>query len=145
MHDPLALQLHQNTLHIETSGRGFFSLDRQVTHEVRKSTFKSGFVTLFCRHTSCSLLIQENADPRVQDDLMAWFLRVAPDGDPAYTHRDEGPDDMPAHIRTAITQTSLQVPIVNGELALGTWQSIYLVEHRVRPHRRRVVVQIVGI
>jgi secondary thiamine-phosphate synthase enzyme len=101
-------------------------------------------VHVFCRHTSASLLIQENADPDVQRDLVAFFSRLVPDGDPLFIHRAEGPDDMPAHVKTALTQTTLTIPIANGQMALGTWQGIYLFEHRARPHSRSIVVHVVG-
>ena len=144
MIDSQGLRLHQETLHVETPGRGFVLLDRRIDDELSKTGFRRGLAMLFCRHTSCSVLIQENADPRVQADFEAWFQRIAPDGDPRYTHREEGPDDMPAHLRSAMTHTSLHIPVVDGRLALGTWQSVYLVEHRVRPHQRQVIVQLLG-
>lgn len=103
-----------------------------------------GLVTAFCRHTSASLLIQENADPDVQTDLLAYFRRVAPEGMDWIVHRTEGPDDMPAHIRTALTQTSIGVPVIGGLPVLGTWQGLYLFEHRARPHNREVVLHIIG-
>jgi secondary thiamine-phosphate synthase enzyme len=103
---------------------------------------RSGLCTLFIRHTSASLLIQENADPSAKRDLEAWLNRLVPENDPLYTHTDEGPDDMPSHIKAALTATSLSIPIINGKLALGTWQGIYLWEHRRSPHTREVVVHI---
>ncbi len=103
-----------------------------------------GLVLVFVRHTSASLVIQENADPRVQRDLLDFFARLAPENDPHYTHRDEGPDDMPAHIRSALTHTSEVIPLGDGRLGLGTWQALYLVEHRRAPHRRRIDVRILG-
>jgi secondary thiamine-phosphate synthase enzyme len=101
-------------------------------------------VYVFCRHTSASLLIQENADPDVQTDLLAFFKRLVPDGNALFIHRAEGPDDMPAHVKSALTQTSLSIPIADGCMLLGTWQGIYLFEHRTRPHTRQIVVHIVG-
>ncbi len=102
-----------------------------------------GLLTMFCRHTSASLLIQENADPTVRADLQAFFERIAPEGS-AYRHRTEGPDDMPAHLRTALTQTSLSIPVDEGRPLLGTWQGIYLFEHRARPHEREIVLHLIG-
>ena len=99
---------------------------------------------VFCRHTSCSLVIQENADPSASRDLMNWLERIAPDGDPHYTHTAEGPDDMPSHLRAAVTKTSETIPVVEGQLALGTWQGLFLAEHRTSPHRRRLVVHVTG-
>lgn len=104
----------------------------------------TGLLTIFCRHTSASLLVQENADPDVQRDLIAFFRRLVPAGDPLFIHRSEGPDDMPAHVKSALTQTSLSIPIVSGRLALGTWQGIYLFEHRDSPHRRELVLHAAG-
>ena len=104
---------------------------------------REGLLTLFCRHTSASLLIQENAAPEVRADLEAWIARLAPEG-PDYLHADEGPDDMPAHLRTALTQTHLAVPLAAGRLALGTWQGIYLFEHRRRPHKREIALHLIG-
>jgi secondary thiamine-phosphate synthase enzyme len=103
-----------------------------------------GLLTVFIRHTSASLLIQENADPEVTRDLERFFSRLVPDGDPLFEHRAEGPDDMPAHVRAALTQTHLSIPVIGGELMLGTWQGIYLVEHRTRAHRREVVLHLLG-
>jgi secondary thiamine-phosphate synthase enzyme len=108
------------------------------------SGLTTGLLTLFCRHTSCSLLIQENADPDVRHDLETFFRQLVPEGMDWVTHRLEGPDDMPAHIRSALTQTSLSIPVADGMPALGTWQGIYLFEHRARPHRRRVVLHLLG-
>lgn len=106
------------------------------------SSDRSGLCTLFIRHTSASLLIQENADPSARHDLERWLNRLIPESDPLYTHTDEGPDDMPSHIKAALTATSLSIPIVNGRLALGTWQGIYLWEHRRTPHTREIVVHV---
>ena len=104
----------------------------------------TGLLTIFCRHTSCSLLIQENAAPAARRDLEAYFARIAPEDPPSYTHNDEGPDDMPAHIRSALTNVQLSIPVIDGKLALGTWQGIYLFEHRRRPHRRTLALHIQG-
>lgn len=105
---------------------------------------QNGLLTVFCRRTSCSLLIQENAAPAARKDLEAYFARIAPEDPAAYTHDDEGPDDMPAHIRAALTQVQLSIPLVNGELALGRWQGIYLFEHRRQPHERRLALHLLG-
>ena len=130
-------------LTIETPGTGFVDLTREVATFVNDASAKEGAVTLFIRHTSASLTIQENADPSVLDDLMTALGGLAPE-DAGWTHDTEGPDDMPAHIRTMLTGTSLHIPVLQGELALGTWQAIYLIEHRRRPHRREIVLQFLG-
>ena len=130
-------------LAIQTSGRGFTDLTAEIAKFVKDAGANEGAVTLFIRHTSASLSIQENADPSVLDDLMTALDRLAPE-DAGWSHDTEGPDDMPAHIKTMLTATSLQIPVLKGELALGTWQAIYLIEHRVRPHRREIVLQFVG-
>jgi secondary thiamine-phosphate synthase enzyme len=130
-------------LTIETSGAGFVDLTRDVAKFAADASAKEGVVTLFIRHTSASLTIQENADPSVLDDLTTALDRLAPE-DAGWTHDTEGPDDMPAHVKTMLTSTSLQIPVLNGKVALGTWQAIYLIEHRSRPHRREVVLQFIG-
>ncbi len=130
-------------LSIETRGKDLIEFTDAVTSFVEAERFVTGLLTLFCRHTSASLLIQENADPDVQADLKSFFEAVAPEGK-RYVHSAEGPDDMPAHIRAALTQTQLSIPIVDGRLVLGTWQGIYLFEHRRRPHRRTVVLHALG-
>ncbi|MFL6825936.1 MAG: secondary thiamine-phosphate synthase enzyme YjbQ [Bradyrhizobium sp.] len=130
-------------LTVQTPGGGFTDLTAEVAQFVKDSGGREGAVMLFVRHTSASLTIQENADPTVLKDLMTALDRVAP-SDAGWRHDTEGPDDMPAHIKTMLTATSLHVPVINGELALGTWQAIYLVEHRRRPHRREVVLQFAG-
>lgn len=135
---------HQQTLTIETIGQGLVEFTRETARIVSASGIALGAVHLFCRHTSASLLIQENADPDVQRDLVAFFKRLVPDGDPLFIHRDEGPDDMPAHVKAALTQTTLTIPIAGGRMLLGTWQGIYLFEHRIRPHRRDIVVYVAG-
>jgi secondary thiamine-phosphate synthase enzyme len=133
-------------LEIPTSGQGLYEFTDRAEGFVAKSGVETGLLTVFVRHTSCSLLVQENADPDVRRDLEAFFNRLAPPADdPAMdylVHRVEGPDDMPAHIKAALTAVSLSIPIVDGRLALGTWQGIYLFEHRARPHRREVVLHI---
>ena len=130
------------TLSIQTQGPGLVNFTRQVSSLVQGAGVQEGLCTVFVQHTSASLIIQENADPSVQDDLENFMKRLVPENDPLYTHTAEGPDDMPAHIRSALTQTSIGIPITNGQLVLGTWQGLYLWEHRHRPHRRQVVVHI---
>lgn len=131
-------------LEIPTRGRGFYDFTGQVSAALTKSGLKTGLATLHLQHTSASLLIQENADPEVRRDLERFFARLAPDGDPLFQHTAEGDDDMPAHVRTALTAVNLSIPFEHGELALGTWQGIYLWEHRVQPHRRRVTIHLLG-
>ncbi len=128
---------------VPTSGKGLTEITGAVSGFVSAQAWRGGLLTVFCKHTSASLLIQENADPDVQTDLKRFFERVAPEGDD-YVHAAEGPDDMPAHIRAALTQTQLSIPIVASRMALGTWQGIYLFEHRSRPHRREVVLHVIG-
>ena len=130
-------------LTVQTQGKGFVDLTAEVARFADEARAHEGAVTLFIRHTSASLTIQENADPSVLADLKTALARLAPE-DFGWSHDTEGPDDMPAHIKTMLTETSLQVPVLNGELALGTWQAIYLVEHRSRTHRREVVLQFAG-
>ena len=134
----------QDTLSIRTPGRGFHALTDSVARIVAASKVQQGICNLFVRHTSASLLICENADPAVQRDLERFMQRVAPDGSPEYEHDAEGPDDMPAHIRSVLTASSLSVPVHAGELQLGTWQGIYLWEHRNAPHGRQILVTVVG-
>lgn len=131
------------TLTVETPGRALVEFTREAAAWLAGQGIETGLLTLFCRHTSASLLIQENAAPEVKDDMLAFFERIAPEGD-HYLHDDEGPDDMPAHIRAALTQTSLSVPVIGGRMALGTWQGIYLAEHRRAPHCRQVAVHVLG-
>lgn len=130
-------------LAVQTSGAGFVDLTREVGKFLTDVGAREGSMTLFVRHTSASLTIQENADPSVLADLMTTLDRLAPQSF-NWTHDTEGPDDMPAHVRTMLTATSLHIPVLSGKLALGTWQGIYLIEHRARPHRREVVLQFVG-
>jgi secondary thiamine-phosphate synthase enzyme len=129
---------------IGTRGRGFYEFTPEVAAWARKHHFQTGLVTLFLRHTSASLLIQENADPEVRRDLERFFSRLAADGDPLFQHTIEGEDDMPAHIRTALTTVNLTIPVQAGMLALGTWQGIYLWEHRRSPHSRQVSAHFIG-
>jgi secondary thiamine-phosphate synthase enzyme len=130
-------------LTVQTSGPGFVDLTREVAKFVAEAGGREGALTLFIRHTSASLTVQENADPSVLVDLMTVLDRLAPQ-DFGWTHDSEGPDDMPAHVRTLLTATSLHIPVLAGQLAIGTWQAIYLIEHRRRPHAREVVLQFVG-
>jgi secondary thiamine-phosphate synthase enzyme len=133
---------HELTL--ATRGRGFYEFTREVESWVEDSKLNDGLLTLHLRHTSASLLIQENADPDVRRDLEAFFQRLAPDGDPLFVHTTEGEDDMPAHVRTALTAVNLSLPVRGGRPVLGTWQGIYLWEHRTRPHSRRVALHFIG-
>ena len=130
-------------LTVETPGRGFTDLTSEAAKFIAEARARDGAMTLFVRHTSASLTIQENADPSVLVDLTTALSRLAPES-AGWTHDTEGPDDMPAHVKTMLTQTSLHVPVLNGRLALGTWQAIYLIEHRTRPHRREIVLQFIG-
>ena len=130
-------------LTVQTKGRGFTDLTSEVAKFVHEIRAGDGALTLFVRHTSASLTIQENADPSVLVDLTTALARLAPENAP-WTHDTEGPDDMPAHVKTMLTQTSLHLPVLCGKLALGTWQAVYLIEHRARPHRREIVLQFIG-
>ena len=129
-------------LSVYTRGQGLYDMTAQIVSVVSKSGINEGLCTLFIQHTSASLIIQENADPAVQDDLHNWLNRLVAENDPLYTHTDEGLDDMPAHIKSVLTATSLSVPVVNGRLALGTWQGIFLWEHRHCGSARRIVIHI---
>jgi secondary thiamine-phosphate synthase enzyme len=137
------LRQAQHLLTVETHGKGLVEITAAVSAWVEQAGIATGLVTLFCRHTSASLLIQENADPDVLTDLAAYFERAVPEG-ANYVHKSEGPDDMPSHIRTALTQTHLAIPVADGRLALGTWQGIYLFEHRRGRRRREVVLHFIG-
>ena len=137
------LRQSAHTLEIATRGRGLYECTSAITQWVAQQGMEAGLWTLFCRHTSAALLIQENADPTVRLDLKSYFDRIAPEDGP-YEHDSEGSDDMPAHLKTALTQVQLSIPLVNGKLALGTWQGIYVFEHRRRPHRREVVLHLIG-
>jgi secondary thiamine-phosphate synthase enzyme len=132
-----------HTLEVATRGRGLVEITREVGAWLSRQGLAEGLLTLFCRHTSASLLIQENADPDVRTDLESFFDRIAPDG-AGYVHDAEGPDDMPAHLRTALTGVQLSIPVEGGRLRLGTWQGIYLFEHRHAPHRREVALHVIG-
>ena len=139
-----ATTITSSLLTVQTSGAGFTDLSGEVAKFVGDARGREGAVTLFIRHTSASLTIQENADPTVLADLTTALNRLAPEN-AGWRHDTEGPDDMPAHIKTMLTATSLHIPVLQGALALGTWQAIYLVEHRARPHRREVVLQFIGM
>ena len=138
------MKQHQQELVVQTSGRELYEVTREVAAAVYEAGIQTGLCVVFCRHTSCSLVIQENADPSARRDLCAWLCRMAPEGDPEYTHTSEGADDMPSHLRSVLTSTSETIPVAGGHLVLGTWQGIFLAEHRERGHRRRLVVHILG-
>jgi len=131
-------------LSIQTGGQGLHEITAEVTRVVAEAGFDSGLCTLFIEHTSASLVIQENADPSARHDLEGWLNRLVKENDPLFTHKDEGPDDMPSHIKAALTATSLAIPIMDGKLALGRWQGIYVWEHRRAGSKRNVVVQVSG-
>lgn len=132
------------TLDFDTARQGLLEITHEVASWTSDQSMKSGLLTLFCRHTSASLIIQENAAPEVRTDIEAWIARLAPEDPSAYAHGDEGPDDMPAHLRTVLTQVQLAIPLIGGRLALGTWQGIFLFEHRRRPHRRNLALHLIG-
>ena len=134
----------QHIVDVATRGAGLIEITDELERFVARSAVETGLVTAFCRHTSCSLLIQENADPDVQRDLMTFFRRLVPEGMEWVVHDAEGPDDTPAHIKSALTQTSLGIPVSGGRAVLGTWQGLYLFEHRARPHRRQVMLHLIG-
>ena len=134
----------QERLEVRSPGRGLHEVTQAVAGVVARSGVTTGLCVVFCPHTSASLLLQENADPSARADLVAWLGRLAPDGDPRYRHDTEGPDDMAAHLRSAVTRSSETIPVANGRLSLGTWQGIYLAEHRTVPHRRTLVVHVLG-
>jgi secondary thiamine-phosphate synthase enzyme len=141
-YSPLMRQV-TGTIEMGTKGQGLAEITREVAAWTDAQRMGEGLLTLFCRHTSCSLLVQEIAAPAARADLERFFARIAPEGD-GYEHDDEGPDDMPAHIRAALTQVQLSIPLQSGRLALGTWQGIYLFEHRRAPHRRTVALHLIG-
>jgi secondary thiamine-phosphate synthase enzyme len=132
------------TLDFDTTRQGLLEITRPVVAWTAAQGMTEGLLTLFCRHTSASLIVQENAAPEVRGDIEAWVARLAPEDPAAYAHGDEGPDDMLAHLRTILTQVQLAIPLLGGRLALGTWQGLYLFEHRRRPHRRSVALHLVG-
>ena len=138
------LRHHAESFTVPTEGRGTSDITRAVQEIVRRADVRGGQATVFVHHTSASIIVCENADPTVRRDLEAFFERLAPEQPGLYLHDAEGPDDMPAHIRTALTQTQLSIPLVESRLALGTWQGLYLFEHRWRPHRRQIALHLLG-
>ena len=134
----------QERLEIRTPGRGLHEVTDEVAAVVARSGVATGLCVVFCPHTSASLVLTENAAPSARADLLAWLARIAPDGDPRYAHDAEGDDDMAAHLRSAVTRSSETIPVAGGRLGLGTWQGIFLAEHRTAPHRRRLVVHVLG-
>jgi secondary thiamine-phosphate synthase enzyme len=137
------LKQSTHSMQVSTRGPGLYEFTATVDQWVQQQGMQAGLLTVFCRHTSASLLIQENADSSVRVDIEAYFNRLAPANGP-YEHDAEGPDDMPAHLKTALTQVQLSIPLLKGRLALGTWQGIYLFEHRARPHRREIALHLIG-
>lgn len=138
----MPVAIHRLT--VATRGKGLYEITREIAQWIAGAAVKEGLLTVFVQHTSASLLIQENADPDVVHDLAVFFSRVAPEDNRLYRHTIEGPDDMPAHIRAALTATHLSIPVERGRMTLGTWQGVYLFEHRAAPHRRSVVLQLIG-
>ena len=139
------LKVHQDAVSVATRGRGLYDVSRKVQEAVDASGVATGLCTVFVQHTSASLVIQENADPAVLRDMEKWIARVAPEDAKAYEHDEEGPDDMPAHLRSTMTKTSEVIPVTKGRLALGTWQALYLWEHRQAPHTRTLIVHVQGV
>lgn len=135
-------ELH--SLQVTTRGKGLVAIDRPVLDWVHDSGIETGLLTLWCRHTSASLTVQENADPTVREDIERYFESLVPEATGRYIHEDEGPDDMPAHLRTMLTNTQLTIPVADGRPVLGMWQGLYLFEHRSRPHRREIVLHLIG-
>jgi secondary thiamine-phosphate synthase enzyme len=138
------LTIAHTTLTVSTRGKGLYPFTRAVEDWVSKQKISNGLLTVFIQHTSCSLVIQENADPDVTLDLRDFFERLVPEDDEHYRHTAEGPDDMTSHIRSTLTQTSISIPIISGRMALGTWQGLYVFEHRSHPHQRRLVLRLMG-
>ena len=138
------MSVHQATVSVRTGGQGTYEITAEVAREVQRSGLRKGVATVFCQHTSCSLVIMENADPTARRDLEAWFERLVPENDPEFVHTLEGPDDMPGHIKMALTRTSESVPFADARLLLGTWQGIFLWEHRRATHSRHLVVTVMG-
>ena len=139
------MQQATHRLEVRTRGQGLYDITRQIASWVNEQQFSTGLLTVFIQHTSASLTIQENADPDVIHDLNQHFIRLVPEDNRLYRHTIEGPDDMPAHIRAALTDVSLSIPLTNGRLALGTWQGVYVFEHRTHPHTRTVVLHLLGV
>lgn len=138
------MNVYHHIISVATKGKGTYSITKQVRAVLEQSTVNQGVATIFVQHTSCSLVIMENADPDARTDLHEYFNRLVPENEPYFVHTYEGPDDMPSHIRMVLTGCSEMVPVINAQLALGTWQGLFLFEHRVAPHNRRVVVTIMG-
>lgn len=138
------MRLASHVIETATRGQGLYDLTDAVAGWLAGQGMREGLLTVFVQHTSASLVIQENADPEVQRDLEAFLKRLVPEDERLYRHTSEGPDDMPAHIKAALTAVQLSIPVIDGRLALGTWQGIYLFEHRIRPHRRRIALQLIG-
>lgn len=138
------MALQQHTFTVSTRGQGTYEITELVSRQLGSSRMTRGLVSIFCQHTSCSLVIMENADPSARRDLEAWFDRLVPEDDQHFEHTQEGRDDMPSHIKMALTRTSETVPFADGQMLLGTWQGIYLWEHRRAPHTRRIIVTIMG-
>lgn len=134
--------MHSETLVFETPGAGLHEISGEIENLIERSGVTDGVCALFLQHTSASIVIQENADPSARRDLERWFSKIAPENDPDYTHTAEGPDDMPSHLRSAVTHTSETIPIEGGRLALGTWQGIFLFEHRRLPHQRKIIARV---
>lgn len=141
---PTTSQVAQHDFTVRTRGRGFTEITKAVAEKVEAGEIRSGIANIFTAHTSCSLLISENADRAVREDLERWFAHAVPDGDSMFEHNAEGPDDMPAHVRSVLTGVTLTVPVYEGRLQLGTWQGVYLWEHRHDPHQRRVMLTVLG-
>ena len=140
----ISVQQASHKLSTSTSGKGLYNITLEVKLWVTQQKFSAGLLTIFVPHTSASLIIQENADPDVLHDLTMFFQQLVPEDDPNYLHRSEGPDDMPAHIRSALTQTQISIPVNSGSPSLGTWQDIYLFEHRIQPHTRETHLHLIG-
>ena len=138
------MRQHQEVLEVKTAGRGFLEITDRIAAAVSAAGIETGLLHVFCTHTSCSLTIQENADPSARHDMEQWLERIAPENDPHYTHTLEGPDDMPAHLRAILTGTSETIPVADGSPALGRWQGLYLCEHRRHPHTRRIIISVTG-
>ena len=138
------MQQANHKLSISTKGKGLYNSTREIKLWVTQQKFSTGLLTIFVPHTSASIIIQENADPDVLHDLTKFFQQLVPEGSANYLHRSEGPDDMPAHIRSALTQTQISIPVNSGDLSLGTWQDIYLFEHRIQPHARKIHLHLIG-
>ena len=138
------MKVHHHTIRLSTNGKGTYSVTQQVRETFLQSGVKQGIATIFVQHTSCSLIIMENADPDARTDLHEYFNRLVPENEPYFIHTYEGPDDMPSHIRMVLTGCSETIPVIDGQLALGTWQGIFVFEHREAPHNRTIIVTIMG-